>query len=245
MTEFGSDERRLFEALRVDEAPSREDRDRVRAGIASRIGVAAITGATTATATVGMAKTAAAAPGTIMGMTAASWLKVGAMMVTVGMGVGAVAFWSEPESPSGDGAPQMVENIPLVVEPVERSEPVVELAPEEPEPVEETHPSPQGQQKSVPRIRKTDLQGELKLLGAAQSALKNGNASVALQALDEHSRKYPVGALSVERSGVRAIALCVAGQESRGRSAATQFLKKNPNSPLAGRVRTSCFSSAK
>jgi hypothetical protein len=49
---------------------------------------------------------------------------------------------------------------------------------------------------------------ELELVARARTALNGGDLSTALDALDEHARRFPKGALAEERAAYRAIVLC-------------------------------------
>ena len=82
---------------------------------------------------------------------------------------------------------------------------------------------------------------EMRLIGAAQQAMRKGDPERALQLLDEHASKHPSGVLVEERAGARAIALCKAGRIFEGRVAARRFLANSPRSPLAARVRAACL----
>jgi hypothetical protein len=85
--------------------------------------------------------------------------------------------------------------------------------------------------------RAAQLSEEVQLLRQAQQAIGQGQPSRALELLREHAQKHPKGVLSQERAGVQAIALCQAGS---GTQQAEAFLKSNPNSPLAERMRAAC-----
>jgi outer membrane protein assembly factor BamD (BamD/ComL family) len=85
-----------------------------------------------------------------------------------------------------------------------------------------------------------DLEAEVSLLAAAQSAIARGDYATALATLDEHRREFPRGALSEERTAARAVALCGAGRQIDGKALASSFLTRHPSSPLAPRVRSSC-----
>jgi outer membrane protein assembly factor BamD (BamD/ComL family) len=74
----------------------------------------------------------------------------------------------------------------------------------------------------------------------ADAELRAGNPTLALARLSEHAAKYPTGALSEEREGIRAIALCRAGRAAEGRAAADRFLSSTRKASLAARVRTAC-----
>jgi hypothetical protein len=82
------------------------------------------------------------------------------------------------------------------------------------------------------------LMEETALLGRAQQRLSGGDAAGALSALDEHAVRYPKGALSFERRGLRALALCALGRKEEGRAEAASVLAGT--SPLADRVRAAC-----
>jgi hypothetical protein len=85
-----------------------------------------------------------------------------------------------------------------------------------------------------------DLEGEARLLEDADAELRAGNPKAALLRLADHAAKYPTGALSDEREGVRAISLCRAGRAVEGRAAADRFLSATRKTSLAARVRTAC-----
>jgi hypothetical protein len=84
---------------------------------------------------------------------------------------------------------------------------------------------------------------ELSLLKSAQRELNAGNASASLALLDEHARRYPGGALRVERLGARVFALCQLGRVDAARVAAREFLDSATDSPLVPRVLSSCAGS--
>jgi hypothetical protein len=84
------------------------------------------------------------------------------------------------------------------------------------------------------------LREELALVGAAQTSLGAGDPAAALAALDEHARRFPSGALSLERRALRALALCAAGRRDEGRAEAEAFAARAPGTPLAERVAAAC-----
>jgi hypothetical protein len=94
--------------------------------------------------------------------------------------------------------------------------------------------------KASSRASSDTLEAELKLIGQAQKALTSGQPNEALRALDEHQRKFPAGALSFERAGVRTVALCQSGRLREGRAAARSYLRNVPNSVLSKRIRVAC-----
>jgi hypothetical protein len=81
---------------------------------------------------------------------------------------------------------------------------------------------------------------EIKLMNAAQAALRAGDAKRALQLLSEHARRFPGGKLASARAVTHMIALCALGRSNDARLEAERFLAKTPNSPFAERVRSVC-----
>ena len=84
------------------------------------------------------------------------------------------------------------------------------------------------------------LLAEQKLMAAAQLAIRNKDYPKAQALLNKHQREFPKGIFSPERLAAQAIAMCLAGEKSRGQKAAAAFLKAHKSSPLAQRVRSSC-----
>lgn len=88
------------------------------------------------------------------------------------------------------------------------------------------------------------LQGEMRLLEAAQAELASGRGERALELLSRHEREFPDAALGEERAFARVIALCQLGRSTEARAAADAFLRAAPRSPLVLRLRKSCAFSA-
>lgn len=84
------------------------------------------------------------------------------------------------------------------------------------------------------------VEAEAQLLGDAQRALANGDASRALRVIEEHARAFPHGALGEERQAARVMALCALGRTAEAQREAHAFLTRTPNSPLAMRVQAAC-----
>jgi len=74
----------------------------------------------------------------------------------------------------------------------------------------------------------------------AQAALAAGRHQDALNALDEHGRRFPGGVFEEERQVSRAAALCKLGDEDAARDARRRFLRERPSSHLAERMRQIC-----
>jgi hypothetical protein len=81
---------------------------------------------------------------------------------------------------------------------------------------------------------------EVKLMTAAQAALRSGQPRQALHLLNEHARRFPNGKLASTRAVAHMVALCAMGRADEARSEADRFLAKNPSSPFAERVRNVC-----
>jgi hypothetical protein len=81
---------------------------------------------------------------------------------------------------------------------------------------------------------------ELALIRAALGSLNAGHPREALQQLDQHAARYPTGVMAEERAGLRAIALCAAGDTRAGLAEQARFLRQAPSSALAARVRGAC-----
>lgn len=81
------------------------------------------------------------------------------------------------------------------------------------------------------------LDREVALLAQATSDLHAGRADQALKSLDEHQRKFFRGTLAVERSALRAQALCMLNRIDEGRA---ELARLAPQSPAAGRAKQVC-----
>jgi len=219
MSELGPGERRLIAALRSADEPSDQDRERVRGSVLAKLAVGS--GIAT-TATTAQATTAAAAAGNSSGalaLLAAHW-KAALTVALVGT-TGAVGTWWIAQSPATSAVDPAAVEAPRAQPPPSAHQPKAAR----------TQPINNG----------ASLDQEVRLLGRAQHAMKQGDAKRALQLLEQHAAEHPSGVLSQERAGVRAVALCRAGQLSQGRAAAKRFLAQSPDSPLAARIRAACF----
>jgi len=84
------------------------------------------------------------------------------------------------------------------------------------------------------------LDAELALLQEVHGALQAHDGGRALRLLDEHSRRFPNGALAEESEAARVFALCELGRADEARDVAGRFLREHPRSPLAPRVTRAC-----
>jgi len=84
------------------------------------------------------------------------------------------------------------------------------------------------------------LDVEIALVRDARAALRGGDAPRALALLDEHTRRFPRGALAEDCDAERIHALCALGRSPEARTLATRFLTAHPASPHAPSIRASC-----
>jgi hypothetical protein len=95
----------------------------------------------------------------------------------------------------------------------------------------------------VPRfVAAPELAGELRLLDAANRALRGQAPARALAALDEYQRIFPAGALADEALVLRVTALVKTGARDQGAALAARFLRQHPNSMLTDRLRAALSS---
>lgn len=93
---------------------------------------------------------------------------------------------------------------------------------------------------AAPQAQKDSLAEELALVRAAQSELNARNAGDALSLLSRYFRTFPRGTLVPEAQVARIKALCLSGRQAQAERDAQRFVRANPNSPLAARVRGAC-----
>ncbi|HMA94708.1 MAG TPA: hypothetical protein VKP30_18590 [Polyangiaceae bacterium] len=93
---------------------------------------------------------------------------------------------------------------------------------------------------SPAKAQRESLAEELTLIRAAQSEISARHAGEALTLLQRYFRSFPRGALVPEAQVARIRALCLSGRQAQAESETLRFLRSNPNSPLAARVRGGC-----
>jgi hypothetical protein len=247
MSELSGDAKALIERARLDDAPSAEDKQRIRARLVAQLGAGAF--ASAAVLGAGSALEAAPSAGkasSLLQSTVMRW--VAGSLVASGLAIGgfqlaaprasklAPAARSEPVAPTASVEPASVE--PASVEPA------VPLA------VEPAH-EPPAARKHAQRARKravapsfapvgssSTLSAEIALLSQAQKALRARDGRAALRLAQQHAEYFPNGALYEERIGIEAIAHCLLGE--REHPAVRAFLARSPRSPLSARVRKEC-----
>ena len=113
------------------------------------------------------------------------------------------------------------------------------------EPQRENHaPSPSFEDRRASRAKRPDLEpsppnleAEMKLIRAADGALRSGRTSEALSLLAAHASSHPKGLLSQERRGLEVLARCQSSPGARSRKAAEGFLASAPRSRRASGTR--------
>lgn len=101
-------------------------------------------------------------------------------------------------------------------------------------------PDPVGNVSTTESQTLTSL-GELRLIGEASKALREGRTEAARSALAEHERRYSNTALGQERAGLELLARCADSHGAETKRAAEEFLRSSPKSPLAGTIRRECI----
>lgn len=134
---------------------------------------------------------------------------------------------AEPSPPAVDAepvAPPLTPELPM-------------SAPPAPAPVR-TKPRARAAAAPAAPVAASSLRAELELLQRVQAALKRGEASSALRALDAHQTTDST--LLAERRAARILALCQLGQIDDARRAAADFVQQHPESLQRAAVEGSC-----
>ena len=84
------------------------------------------------------------------------------------------------------------------------------------------------------------IDGELELLGEAQTMLQAHRPSRALNLLQEHAFRFPAGALADERMAMQALALCALDRKNAAASVLSSLEARGSRSALLPRVRRQC-----
>jgi hypothetical protein len=242
MDDLSPGARALLRAADTYDDPSADDAARVRRAVLTRVGAIGLTAAVV-TASSTQAKAAS--------ITAIAAKLSAAVALTVG-GVAAWTFATAPETPpvsapapvTARGAEPAQTPRPEAPAPVEA--PLLDadkLAVEElPKPKAPRQPGPALPEKPEPAKTEpspADLEAEMKLIRAADAAVRAGRSSEALSLLGQHQAAHARGSLSHEREGLRALAQCQLGSPG-ALATATRFIERSPRSPLAGRLRGAC-----
>lgn len=211
--------RDLIEAGRSAYRSTAEDRERVEAALRSRLGPEVLSpdGGAVVSATT-------------------SWPVMAGVAIGVVALAGAVFLALRPEpTPRARTAADAAPTSTAAHAPVASLEPAARLPTGTPPSATAPPPKPT----TSPRDTRDRLGQEVALLSRATTALLAGDAETALRLLAEHQRRFPGGALRVERIAARARALCLLG---RTEEAQLDLASLAPDSPAAASARRACDS---
>lgn len=223
-TELGPAAQALIQAGRPSLRPSADDRERVFAALATRLGF--------------VPESTPAAPRGGAGSIGSQWVS----LLPVGLAAAAFVVHAALSGGSNAAAPVAA---PRVIAPAPAAAPIVVpgAVVAAPAPAATTRaanpvpssPSLTGVGSGAPRS--SSLAAEVSLLTRAETELHAGRFAAALELLDEHARLFPRGALAEERSGARIQALCGLGRFSQ---ATTELNRLAPHSVQNAPARQAC-----
>jgi hypothetical protein len=215
MSELSPQGQALLRATRAALRPQGADKARVLSSLQARLG----------------APPPAAAPAAAH-VSRGVWAAAAAAVVGVG-GVVALGLSSDP-APTKAPAP-----IAVVAPAVLPTPSVADVSPPT-APVEPATPGPAAAAPSAPARRGDRLAEEVAILSQAAKDLRAGRAAAALSALNEHQRRFPSGALTLERRAARAEALCSLGRKPEAQAELGALARSAPQSPLTIRAQERC-----
>jgi hypothetical protein len=229
---------KLLESARADDPPSSARR---RAFGALGVGAGIMFVANIAGGAAGLSTGAAAGAAGSGTAKAATWVLlakwIGGSAVAAAVTTGAIAT-IKARAPA-----RRVDRIAVTaVAPAPPPEPTVVVAPREipsaaPNDVDSQaeHPVRNAKRRADPS---TNLVDEVAILDRAHAALADRAPDRALHDLDDHDRRFPSGALSIESRVLRIEALAAKGEGDIASHLAESFLAQNPTSAHAARVRS-------
>lgn len=242
MSELTSDAESLVEAGRAGDAPTPDDKARIKNRLALELGAAVFASGALAA---GLHEAAQPALGT-GGRVATDLAKRGTLKLLATAGsiaalVGGV-LWIGTSAPVERRVSPALTRAPVHEEPAQ--EEPAQAAPEVSEPVALVPEKARARaprsiaRATQPKVTSDTLAAELSLLSRAQQALREHAPADALRIVRQHADSFPRGALQEERSGIEALAHCLLGETSH--ASVARFLSAHPSSPVAARVRKEC-----
>jgi hypothetical protein len=216
--ELGPDAKQLVDAGRATFKPTAADRERVLQALLPRLGIPFVPD---------LPPTPPAGGG--FGALA----KVAFTVLGIGVVGGGVIIALPSEEPKRASAPSASASVELLSE---MSAPLVPSVEPPSEPVVEQVATPTTR---APRSEDR-LAEEVAILSRAGAALRSGRPAAALQALDEHQRRFPSGVLAQERGAARVQALCALGRVAEGVAELKRLERIAPESPHVARARKAC-----
>jgi len=205
--------------------PSEADRARLFEAMRARLGDATMLGA--------------AGASVLPSATRATWIKVSALTVGLGLFVGGMVVALRPaQHPSVAPAADLTNMSEPVAPAAEVSEPA--SAPAAVADPASPRVASVGSLASATHRSPDRLAQEVALLSRATSALRSGRPTEALNALNEHQSQFPKGVLAEERRAARAQALCALGRRTEAEAELARLAQTAPQSPQAARAREAC-----
>ncbi len=194
---------------------------------------------------------ALAEAGVLQRVWASSLGKLGVALVLLGVPVaGLLLLQSESPAPSPPAPARLA---PVVAASSEPAAAALQAPPESPPLVTDTEvpADPRGASRakaerpgpgasSSSATTESTIDEEMRLMNAAQAALRGNDPQRALQLLREHAAAFPTGKLTSAREVTRIMALCQSGRGEQARGEAERFLTQHPGSPFADRVKKIC-----
>lgn len=191
------------------------------------------------------------AAATAAGGTIASKIKVFVITLTVGLvGIGVAGTIASDDDVAGSTAPTVLADdeparAPIGYHAPDRIERVEDPPPEEPvQPaVDPRAPAPVRAGKAPRRASKAlpvdRLREEVRFIDGIRSAYHSGDMTGVLRLTRRHAREFPDGALTAEREGFRAMALCKL-DDGDAAAVSAAYLGRHGSSALAEHVRVAC-----
>jgi TolA-binding protein len=168
-------------------------------------------------------------------LTAAGGGTLGVLAIWTG-----VEVWSgSDEAPSRTPAAAVAANAPAPAAAREAAPPPDEAAPlEEPPPVADPEPVATERPARPAPAEAASLTDELLLLEEARRALSAHDYGLALKVLDAYSQRFPRRRMGSEATVLRIETLAAKGDAAAARALGRTFLRAQPRSPYAKRVRS-------
>ncbi len=269
MTELSRESRALLALARHRDGLSAADKDRIRNKLTRRLGAGlALGSAVTASATVAQAARTTALATVATWLPSAAKV-LGIVAIAGGVTVGAVRISHHKPPPSAAGADITHADSSGVREALKPTvarqlpQPTASLQPESPirlgEPPAEPVPAPVREGSTTkPRVSSAvstvdelappvatppvddGLSSQVAAIREARAAIRRGNGTAALSALDKGLPQGQGGPLEQEAILARVSALCLLGDVATAKRTAEQFLARYPDSLLVPRIRNSC-----
>jgi hypothetical protein len=249
MSELGPEARAILEAGKNGDDPRPEDRARMRRALMASLAA----GGAGAAASLAGEGAAGAAEKTIEAAGAAKvlggmWKLFLGLAVVGAVGGGLMLRQSTPAPRApASSAPVAAHEQARVTGSVEMPQAEAPAPPVREEPARPAHSMAQPSARRAPATAAKappaagdTLEAETRRLREAHDALNGGDPARALALLDAQSADFAGGQLREERAAARVLALCKLGRTDGANAEAGRFLRENPRSPLADRVRAAC-----